>query len=168
MLTAHAAAGYVVAKLFTHLKPQQLSNRCWAMFGLTSGLLPDIDMLYFYWVDLGKVHHHRYISHWPIFWLVWLIISYFYWRKRPQQTYAALALLLGINGCIHLFLDTLVGDIWLFMPWIDKSFAFFTVPALYKPWYWNFILHWSFTFEISVWLLAIFMFFRTTKTKYAA
>jgi len=57
----------------------------------------------------------------------------------------------------HLLLDTIVGDIWWFAPFIDKPFAFFTVPALYKPWWLNFLLHWSFALELAVFALAFYL-----------
>jgi hypothetical protein len=45
-------------------------------------------------------------------------------------------------------LDSIVGDIWWFAPFIDKPYALFTVPAIYTPWWLNFILHWSFMLEL--------------------
>ncbi len=156
MLIAHAAAGYIVAKWFISFKPVHMRNRYWETVGVIGGLLPDIDMFYFYWVDQGKVHHHRYITHWPVFWLLCLSISWLCWQRNKQNAWAATILLLGINGCIHLLLDTIVGDIWWLMPWLDKPFSLFTVPALYQSWYWNFILHWSFAFELLIWGMAIY------------
>ncbi|WP_390881416.1 hypothetical protein [Cardiobacterium hominis] len=48
---------------------------------MAGGLLPDIDMLWFYLVD--HVHHHRYPTHWPLLWLL-ALVSALYLRQRRQ------------------------------------------------------------------------------------
>ena len=48
MITAHAPAGYIGAQLLYRLKPATVSARAWSLYGVASGLLPDIDMLWFY------------------------------------------------------------------------------------------------------------------------
>lgn len=50
----------------------------------------------------------------------------------------------------HLLLDTIVGDIWWLYPYVDTPFALFVVPSLYRPWWLNFVLHWSFMVEVAV------------------
>jgi inner membrane protein len=54
-----------------------------------------------------------------------------------------------------MLLDSIVGDIWWFAPFVDKSFALFTVPALYHPWWLNFVLHWTFLLELLILLWAV-------------
>jgi len=58
-------------------------------------------------------------------------------------------------------LDSIVGDIWWFAPFVDQRFSLFTVPALYKPWWLNFILHWSFALELAVVGSAVYLWRRT-------
>lgn len=62
-------------------------------------------------------------------------------------------------------LDSVVGDIWWFAPFVDRPFALFTVPALYKPWWLNFFLHWSFALELAIcaWALATYRRRRRTR-----
>lgn len=36
-----------------------------AMLG---SVVPDLDMVYFHFVDGGRTHHHAYVTHWPLFW----------------------------------------------------------------------------------------------------
>ncbi|EEV87630.1 Uncharacterised protein [Cardiobacterium hominis] len=71
MLTAPAPAGYIGAQLLCRLKPATVSARAWSLYGIAGGLLPDIDMLWFYLVD--HVHHYRYPTHWPLLWLLALV-----------------------------------------------------------------------------------------------
>lgn len=165
MLTAHAPTGYIIAKLFHVLKPNNISSKKWAIYGAISGLLPDLDMLWFYLVDNRQVHHHRYFTHLPIVWFSLLILSYILW-KRQQNTYTTISLMFCISACFHLLLDSIVGDIWWLMPFIDRPFSLFTVPAVYpvSAWHWNFILHWTFVFELAIWAWAIYLAMRNQRT----
>ena len=56
MLTAHAPAGYIAARLLIRLKPPHLPAWQWSLIGIIGGLLPDVDMLWFYFIDHGHVH----------------------------------------------------------------------------------------------------------------
>lgn len=123
MITAHAPAGYIGAQLLYRLKPATVSARAWSLYGVASGLLPDIDMLWFYLVDHGHVHHHRYPTHWPLLWLLALVGALHYWRKTRRPA-AAVALLVAVNGMVHMLLDSIVGDIFWLMPWCDTPFSF--------------------------------------------
>ncbi|THB68747.1 MAG: hypothetical protein D6B27_01885 [Gammaproteobacteria bacterium] len=69
----------------------------------------------------------------------------------------------GINIFIHLFADSIVGDIWWFSPFTNKPYSLFTVPSIYKIWWGNFILHWSFLIEITLILIAIYIFINSRK-----
>ncbi|CUR46968.1 hypothetical protein Q668_03800 [Alcanivorax sp. PN-3] len=79
--------------------------------------------------------------------------------RRFADTGAATTafVLAGILGAIAPDLDTIVGDIWWLAPFIDKPYALFTVPAVYRPWWPNFVLYWSFALEIAiaVWALLV-------------
>ena len=55
-----------------------------------------------------------------------------------------------LGGCGHLLLDTIVGDIYWRAPFAYEATSLFVVPALYHPWWLNFILHWSFAFELAL------------------
>ncbi|MDO4698045.1 MAG: metal-dependent hydrolase [Pasteurellaceae bacterium] len=153
MLTAHAPAGYITAKLLYSLKPCHISSKKWAILGAISGLIPDFDMFWFYLVDNGTVHHHRYFTHYPIVWLVILSFALLL-RVYKRNAFTSIMLLFAVNGNVHIFLDSIVGDIWLFMPWYDRAYSIFTVPAHYDWWVWNFILHWSFSLELLIWCIA--------------
>jgi inner membrane protein len=61
---------------------------------------------------------------------------------------------------VHLCLDSIVGDIWWLAPFVDRPFSLFTVPALYQPWWLNFLLHWSFGLELGLVVWAVFVWQR--------
>ena len=69
MLIAHAPTGLLMAAVLIKLKPETVSWQRWYLMGAVMGLLPDLDMLWFYFVDHKQFHHHVYVPHWPIVWL---------------------------------------------------------------------------------------------------
>jgi hypothetical protein len=157
MILGHLPAGYLLTRqLFKlHANPKGLW-RPWLLAGLAGAVAPDLDMLYFYLVDQRQHHHHSYISHYPLLWGTLLVLAQAWrWSGRAHY-YAWLACCFSINGMLHLCLDSIVGDIWWFAPFVDRPFSLFSVPALYQPWWLNFILHWSFALELAlvVWAVA--------------
>ncbi len=85
--------------------------------------------------------------------LVWAAIAK---NKLP----AWLGVVVCLNSIAHLLLDTLVGDIWWLMPFVNKPFAFFHITAVNHPWWLNFLLHWSFLLELALVVAAIAMWCR--------
>lgn len=159
MIIGHAPAGYLISsRLHRHFP--EIGRRAFLAAGMLGAIAPDIDMLYFYLIDNRQHHHHTYFTHWPVVWLALLALSVL-WLKSRRSAMAALATIFSLNGMVHMVLDTTVGEIWWLAPYLDRAFAFFTVPALYKPWWWNFILHWSFGLEILVCFVALYAWRRT-------
>lgn len=120
------------------------------MTGIVGGLALDFDMLYFYLMDNRQTHHHKYISHWPLLWLGLLAVSALWLRLNRRSKSAFLGVVFCLASVLHIILDSFFGDVWWFAPFIDKPYALFTVPALFKPWWLNFILHWSFAIELAI------------------
>ena len=151
MFIGHLPAGYISAKLlFKQFADTGVSAKYFVLAGVLGGIAPDFDMFYFYLIDNRQNHHHTYWPHYPVLWLTILAASSIWLRLANNKSAAALALIFSISGFIHMLLDSIVGDIWWLAPFIDKPYALFTVEAVYKPWWLNFILHWSFALEILV------------------
>jgi len=117
---------------------------------IMGALAPDLDLLYFYLVDLGRTHHHRYPTHWPLLWLSLAAVGALWMRLGRVRRPALLWTVFCLGGVLHVLLDTWVGDIWWLAPFVDRPFSLFTVPARYQPWWLNFVLHWSFAAEIAI------------------
>lgn len=117
---------------------------------MIGAVFPDIDLFYFYLFDNRSVHHHKYFLHWFSFWIPIFLMSYFYFKFSQYTSRLALIVLLFSSAALlHISLDTFVGDVWLFAPFIDKPYVFFEVTNRYQPWWLNFIFHWSFGMEIA-------------------
>lgn len=165
MIIGHLPAGYVVARLlFPRFERRSVALKPFLLAGVTGAVAPDLDMIYFHLLDHRQHHHHTYWTHFPIMWASLLFVSVVWLRVARPGRIAALATIFSLNGFIHLVLDTIVGDIWWFAPFIEKPFAFFTVSPIYHPWWLNFILHWSFALELAVLLWAVHLWRREPLT----
>lgn len=159
MLIAHAPTGMLMAAVLIKLKPQAVSWQRWYLMGAVMGMLPDLDMLWFYFVDHRQYHHHVYVPHWPIVWLSISVLT-LVWYGIKQSKAAACAVLLGLTGISHMVLDSVVGDIGWLKPWHNGLYAIFEVSNRYSPWQLNFIIHWSFAMELDLLLLAVWQWRR--------
>jgi inner membrane protein len=158
MFISHIPAGYIISRfLVRHVAVHGISIVAFLRAGVVGALVPDFDMLYFYLVDHRQHHHHTYVTHYPVVWLFLLFVSLIWLFLARTKNHAACAAIFSLNGLAHISFDTIVGDIWWLAPWVDKPFALFTVPALYKPWWLSFLLHWSFALEIAVLLWALYL-----------
>ncbi|MFI3156099.1 MAG: metal-dependent hydrolase [Methylococcaceae bacterium] len=165
MIISHLPAGYVLSKLlFPYFESRGATLRPYLWAGVLGAVAPDLDMAYFYLVDHRQHHHHTYFTHFPIVWAVLLLIAVIWLSTAQIKNSAIFATIFSLNGFIHMLLDSIVGDIWWFAPFVNKPYAFFTVPALYHPWWLNFVLHWSFTVELAVVVWAVFLWRRSPLT----
>lgn len=149
MFIGHLPAGYLIGTTLVEKLgvAKDSVNRFlgWCMVG---ALAPDIDLLYFYLFDQRQHHHHTYFTHYPIVWAGLLAIAFVWFRLAPKKSTAVLAVAFCLNGFVHLLLDSIVGDVWWLMPFIDRPFSLFHIEGRYHPWWLNFILNWSFVLEI--------------------
>lgn len=163
MIIGHLPAGYVISRLLVRYAERlRISAKAFIGAGVAGAIAPDLDMVYFHLVDHRQHHHHSYFSHYPIVWLALLAASVAWLFLAKRKASAAYAAIFSLNGFAHLFFDTIVGDIWWFAPWGNEPFAFFTVPALYQPWWLNFILHWSFGLELAILVWAGYLWRKPT------
>lgn len=144
MLTAHLPAGYCLAK------STKLEGLAYVAL-LFGAIFPDLDMLFFYIVDNGALHHHRYWVHIPAFWLVLTcLVLPALWQTRLRKP--ALAFLAGI--ALHLCLDSINGGIMWRAPFDSRLLALITVSPTQHHWVWSFVFHWTFILELLVWATA--------------
>ena len=158
MLIGHLPAGYLVSKsLVRHVPTPSLRKTHVVSAGMLGAVAPDVDLLQFYLIDNRQYHHHLYYPHLPVVWTVLLGLSVGWLLFSRRKALAVLALAFSLNGMIHMVLDTVAGEIWWLGPWVDLPFVLVTVPARFQPWWLNFLLHWTFLFELVVLLFAGFV-----------
>jgi LexA-binding, inner membrane-associated putative hydrolase len=109
MIIAHLPSGYLMAvallRRIRRVKPSAVIAA-----GVAGAGAPDLDMFYFHLVDHGKVHHHQYLTHWPILWIGLLAASALWFKSKPSRA-GVLLQVFALGGVLHLMLDTLVGEI---------------------------------------------------------
>ena len=160
MFIAHLPSGYILAQLLLKkFKQTKISNKAFLTIIMLGAVFPDIDLFYFYFFDHRSVHHHKYFLHWFSFWIPIFLIALFYFIHSKYSSRTALMISLFTGAALlHICLDTFVGDVWLFAPFIDKPYVFFEVSTRYQPWWLNFILHWPFFIEILICMIAFSLF----------
>lgn len=169
MIVAHLPAGYLVARLWRRLRPASAgAPGLIAWWGAIGGVSPDIDAFWSAFVDHFSVHHHRYITHWPMFWLcVFGLAAAVLALRRARSGWQCLAVFaLGVTS--HLFLDWFVSPVWLLAPFVDQGFHLVTVPAAYRPWVLNFIFHWVGWIDIGIAAVGATLYLRERRARRVA
>ena len=154
MFLAHLPVGSLVAHALSAGAPRARS-RVIFVASLVGSVLPDVDMLWFHLVDHGRVHHHRYWTHVPLFWAAFalpaLLVTARLW---PARLRAVVAFFIAIAS--HLVLDTVVGDVQWLQPLSDRFIHLVTVERIEGAhWIWSFVLHWTFALELALLALAV-------------
>lgn len=162
MLIAHLPSGYLLAHWIHKKIPQYVKYKEMMWVTLSGAIFPDLDLFYFFFIDQQQHHHHIYFMHWPI---IWFSLAFITWMMRRFKKTKILFLTqcFFFAGVLHVILDSLVGDIWWLMPWVDQPFALATVEAISEHWWISFILHWSFLVEIVICLFALRLWLQKRK-----
>ncbi|MFT5797895.1 MAG: inner membrane protein [Candidatus Azotimanducaceae bacterium] len=150
MFIAHVPSGYLVARLSN-------ASKLFKIGILIGSVALDLDILWFYFVDGGTIHHHEYLTHRPIFWTLLLVIVGFFRLPFLQG--------LGVGGLVHMLLDSIVGRITWAWPLSSKTFTLVEVPATQSHWILSFLTHWTFFVEIAITLCAIAVFVYSRRLK---
>ncbi|SQI34267.1 Uncharacterised protein [Leminorella richardii] len=149
MFIAHLPTGYLIGtaliKAFNASEPQAKRILVACMLG---AIAPDFDLFYFYLIDHRLHQHHTYVTHFPILWFGLLTLALVWLSLASRKSTALLAVVFCLNGAVHLLLDSVVGNIWWLMPFVDQPYSLFHIEAMYHPWWLNFILNWSFALEV--------------------
>lgn len=152
MLSAHLPSGYVLAHGLPRRTPLIMAA------ALIGAVLPDLDMIWFYFVDHGSIHHHRYWVHIPAFWAAMAVITLPVLAKKGYLD-TGLAFFAAI--LLHMVLDSIGGGIMWLAPFDDRLISLVTVPASQSHWVLSFILHWTFVLELVIWGVAFILWRRS-------
>lgn len=153
MFIAHLPAGYLLADpLARRLAPPNATRRharALLLAGLAASVAPDLDLLWFFFVDGRSVHHHRYATHLPLAWAALGLAAALLARRLLPAALPFIAVITA-GGLLHLLLDTMTGEIRWLWPLTSEGFHLLTVRPGHAFWVWNFILHPSFAVEILI------------------
>ncbi len=164
MLTAHLPSGYLLGRLAGHNR----SNSPVLIAALIGAVLPDLDMLYFHFVDFGRTHHHMYISHWPLAWLALGLLTIAILQLVRAAMLRNIAMAFFGAALLHMCLDSVAAPIYWLMPLAQGRVELVSVPAHYSHWIISYALHWTFALELTIWLAAILLYARRKKIPIAS
>ncbi len=152
MFIAHLPAGYLATRyILDHQPVPEHVRRRLLVPGMIASVLPDLDLLWFFFVDHRRQVHHAYLPHLPLFWIpVFAIAALVLWMRRASRTAWLGMLIVAANILLHLLLDTTAGGIRWLWPFSRAEFAMSHVEARHHPWILNFILHWTFALEVAI------------------
>lgn len=159
MFIAHLPAGYLATRLILDREatPEPLRRRLLAL-GMIASVLPDLDLLWFYFVDHRRQVHHAYLPHLPLAWTaIFAAAALVMGLRRAGRTAWLAILVFGANIMLHQVLDTIAGGIRWLWPFSDAEFAMSHVEARHQAWYLNFVLHWTFALEIAILAAALWL-----------
>lgn len=148
MFIGHLPGGYLAARALWRKGQKHL-----IIATLIGSVLPDIDMLWFYFVDHGSTHHHTYITHRPAVWAAIALIGLA--LRKPVIT------AVGLGGLVHMALDSIVGAIAWGWPFTNASAPLVVVPATHENWILSFLTHPTFLVEIALFASALTLYLRT-------
>lgn len=143
MILAHLPSGYLVARGFGARSGIVVTA------ALIGSVLPDFDLIWFYWIDDRAFHHHRYWVHIPGFWLLVAAVFLSVTRAlRPAFVLPACAFFAAIG--VHMVLDSVGGGIMWLWPFDQRLFSLVEVPASQSHWVLSFLLHWTVLAELML------------------
>ena len=166
MLIAHLPASWLLTRKMMQLPGLSFDHhfqRPLMTAGLVAGLLPDLDLLYFFLIDHRRHLHHDYLTHLPLFWTLLFVIAFAICTIARSRRLFNLSLVIYANLMLHMLLDTVVGKIKWGWPLSDHAFYFFEVPARFTPWILNFVLHWTLGLELVLVALAVWGYTQDNK-----
>lgn len=162
MFIAHLPAGYLATRSILARQPAPpLFRRRLLALGMAASVLPDLDLLWFYFVDHRRHVHHAYLPHLPLPWMaLFAAAALLMWMARASRTAWLAMLVLAANIMLHLVLDTTAGGIRWLWPFSNAEFAMSHVQARHQAWYLNFVLHWTFALEVAILSAALWVAWR--------
>ncbi len=162
MFIAHAPAGYCLTTLLLSKFIRPSDNRAYYGYlclGLIASVIPDIDLIYFYLIDLRQHPHHTYMTHIPIYWLAGTLFLWSYGDLLQHQRMMRSAVIIGANVMLHLLLDSMASNVLWLYPMHEGGLGLFHVPSQYGWWVWNYVLHWTFGLEIMIVVAASYLLY---------
>jgi inner membrane protein len=157
MLLAHLPAGFLLTQALIHDRVVHGATAYWRylLLGLLASVLPDLDLFYYYLVDQQQHLHHSYWTHLPIYWYSLYLLCLLLVMMVGQRSWLLICHIIFLNVLLHCVLDSVNGGIRWLSPWDMTYFRLFSVPKRTPLWYGNFIWHWTFLFEISIIVSAV-------------
>ena len=150
MITAHLPSGYVLGRV---------SGWSGAVLGaaLFGAVFPDLDLIWFYFIDDRTFHHHHYWVHAPGFMLIVSAILLLLTRRHPA------AVAFSAAWGLHILLDAPTGGLMWLWPISETLYTPISVAPTRSHWVLSFLTHWTVVFELAIWIVAASLYVRASR-----
>ena len=164
MTFAHLPAGYILTK---KIQSRYGSSR-YLWLGLLASILPDAGIVYLFLNNVTNYRnvHHDYWTHYPLYWMIiGLTLFTLTCFKNNRNDIIAVTIFIS-NIFLHLFLDTVTGEIkWLY-PLSGDGYSFFTglsdmLGLSFQYTFWKVKIYWTIVLEIGIVVWAFIMLMKT-------
>ena len=158
MTFAHLPAGYITCRLlYNQFKHRIDSWNCYLLWGLLGSVAPDFDHLYFWFINREQDQHLNF-SHYPLFWVLLLIFSAFWFVIDRKSQNPVSAFMVSFGGFIHMILDTVPGHIFWLAPFSYQPFSIGELVEAANPWLVQSFPGWAYGVEllILIWSFSLF------------
>lgn len=133
MLIAHGPLGYVIARSIVpklrKFKPSRLQLRWYYGIAFIGGIFPDIDLLYYYFVE-AVFSHRQFITHSFLPYLVIILLGMGIACVKRWRWIGVCSIAFAVGALSHVVADSLFGLTAWFAPFTDHVYG---VPKL--SWY---------------------------------
>ncbi|MGC1495807.1 MAG: metal-dependent hydrolase [Sulfitobacter sp.] len=157
MFIAHLPTGYLLGHSL-----RSVFDRSARIALVVGSILPDFDLMRFYFFDAQMIHHHTYLSHRPIIWAAMLLLGLLLSKKCAA---GAMLTAFGLGGLLHMALDSIAGAIDWGWPLFSFAAPLIVVPATHDNWILSFLLHWTFAMELVLCTAAYVVWSNARKQK---
>lgn len=130
------------------------------LWSLIGSIAPDLDHIYLALINFEQPDHHIYVTHYPLFWLSLLFISFLFLANSKKNGITAVyAVIFSLEGVFHMILDTLSRHIYWLAPFSYKSFCVEDLIGMHAPWFLQKYPWWESGIEaiIVIWALSLFI-----------
>lgn len=127
---------------------------------LAGAVFPDLDLIFFYFVDNRAFHHHAYWVHAPAFAAACSALAWGLARLLARPA-APVVLAFAAAWMLHIVLDSLAGGIMWLWPLDTRLFQLVEVPATRSHWLASFLNHWTFLPEVAICVVALLVYRRS-------
>jgi inner membrane protein len=160
MFIAHIPAGYLITSAIQRKTGRRVLSLL--LTGMLASTFPDIDLFYNWFYEGQHIHHHLYMTHWPMF---WLFFSAGMWATLlvtgHGKHYGIYALVWFVNVWAHMAMDSVASTIYWLEPFSHMAVNLVQIPRRYEVyWQLNFFVHWTFLIEILITVTAFIVWVR--------
>ncbi len=135
MIIGHGPFGYLAARVtqrWWNGEGFSSKQRCYVYLATIVGaMIPDIDLLYIYFIDAGASHRQLY-THSIVIYLSLVVILFIAAWLTKKRFFVILILLFFAGTITHVLADMIIGLTVLFAPFSDNLYGFSSI-----SWYRN-------------------------------